>query len=82
MAKTYPSNWITRQIAYFAGILSFHIANREGVEAIGRILDERAAAQTQQVYFSDLVEHLEPLISADKWAGCVANCEKIFGKVL
>jgi hypothetical protein len=78
MAKTYPSTWTTRQIAYFCGILSAHI----GRDALKRIVDECASAQPQQLYFSDLLEHLEPLISADKWRGCVENCQKIFGKVL
>jgi hypothetical protein len=78
MAKTYPSTWTTRQVAYFAGILTARI----GIDELKRIVDERASAQPNQLYFSDLVEHLEPRISVDQWAGCVENCQRIFGRVL
>jgi hypothetical protein len=78
MSKTHPENWTTREVAYFAGMLSARI----GFGDLKQMVDECASAnQNCHLYFADLVNRLEPLISADQWQGCVENCSKVFERV-
>ena len=81
--KTYPSNWTTRQVSYFAGMLSSLIPFGELKQVVdecaGKFENALADDLRHQLYFVDLVTQLEPRISADQWAACVENCSKIFG---
>jgi len=79
MAKTYPRNWGTRQVSFFAGLLSCEI----GFVQLKRVID--VVPRTEQngpLYFADLLQHMEPLVSPDQWREWVEICEKIFGRVI
>jgi hypothetical protein len=73
--KMYPSRWSTREVAYFAGMLSF-FAN-QGVE----LLTQECSLSTKDgvLYFTDLIPRLEPFIPSDIWDECVQACERLFG---
>lgn len=77
MSKTYPSHWGTREIAFFAGIVCGSIRTGD----LKQMADECIAASPNKVlYFPELLQRAEPQIRADRWNGCVENCEKFFGR--
>lgn len=39
-----------------------------------------AASPNKVLYFPELLQRAEPQIRADRWNGCVENCEKFFGR--
>jgi uncharacterized membrane protein YagU involved in acid resistance len=73
--KTYPIKWNTAQLAFFVGLLS----GRMGIGALRKIVSElQLPSDSPSVYFSLLIERIEPMIPADQWAGVVKNCERLF----
>jgi hypothetical protein len=72
--KAYPQNWTTRQLAFFAGIISAGIRMGD----LKRIVDECVHESNGELYFQLLIERVEPLIGRDQWEGCVENCQKLF----
>jgi hypothetical protein len=73
--KTYPANWTTPQLAFFAGLLSGHISIGELKKIIFRV---RQMSSNGDVYYTLLVDQLKPVISSSRWCGIVENCERLF----
>jgi hypothetical protein len=74
MKKTFPDHWSTRQVAFFAGLISANRGRGELVE----LVDECITANVDHVLlFQDLLDRLEPLISADRWDAIVEFCDRI-----
>jgi hypothetical protein len=73
--KWYPQNWSTRQVSFFAGVLSRKLE----LEQLKRLIDQCVQeSHDRQLYFAPLVERIEPFIPKQEWDRCVADCSQIF----
>lgn len=77
--KTFPQNWNTREVIFFAGVLaSVFLDDHTFDELRAHIEESRRENPDAVLLFVDLVERLEPLMGDDPWKRAINRCSELF----